>query len=157
MEERRCSPEILETPTVTLDDVQPEDGHEDENLPIHSCIGAATVAGDGVPEGDGAKLLVTILPKVSATRVLWRWARCSKRTKASLAWGPAAPTMLRSLSPLHVLVRPWLLTTAFASSSCDLSESYLAIVHVSTFTIVEILDKRSGGSGVEYQFELELL
>ena len=42
--------------TVTLDDVKPEeDGHEDENLPVHICSGAARVAGDGVPEGDGSE------------------------------------------------------------------------------------------------------
>ena len=45
-------------------------------------------------------------------------------------------------------------TTFFAPNLRGLGESRPAIVDVSTFTIVEILGKRSSGSGVEYQFEL---
>lgn len=52
VEESGCPPEILEIPTVTLDDAQPEeDGQEGENVPVHICSGAASVADDGVSRG----------------------------------------------------------------------------------------------------------
>jgi hypothetical protein len=57
VEGRGCSLKIPETPTVAPDDVQPEEsGHkEDDDIPVHIYSGAARVAGDGVPEGDGSE------------------------------------------------------------------------------------------------------
>lgn len=52
IEESGYSPETLEIPTVTLDDMQPEgDGHEDGNVPIHIRSGAARMANDSVSRG----------------------------------------------------------------------------------------------------------
>jgi len=37
--------------------MQPEEGgyKKDDNIPVHICSGAARVAGDGVPKGDGSE------------------------------------------------------------------------------------------------------
>jgi hypothetical protein len=49
------------------------------------------------------------------------------------------------------------LVAASASSLPDLGEGGLAVVDISKFTAVKILDKRSSPSGVEYRCEFEPL
>jgi hypothetical protein len=158
VEERGCSPEIPETPTVAPDDMQPEEGghEEDDNIPVHICSGLARVAGDGVPEGDGGEASDRDISysKHDAGSVEVGKMQRTHRSESSMetrcldnASSSVAECSGETLAP----------TTVFVSSSRGLDESCSAIVDVSTFTIVEIFGERSSGSGVEYQFELEPL
>src|SRR2546423_4011004 len=158
VEGRGCSLKIPETPTDAPDDVQPEEGghKEDDDIPVHIYSGAARVAGDGVPEGDGSEASSrdTSYSKHDAGSVEVGKMQQTDRSESGIetrcldnASSSVAECSGETLAP----------KTVFASSSRDLGESRPAIVDVSTFTIVEILGKQSSGSGVEYQFELEPL
>jgi hypothetical protein len=142
VEGRGCSLKIPETPTVAPDDVQPEEGGHKED--------------DDIPEGDGSEASSrdTSYSKHNAGSVEVGKMQQTDRSESGIetrcldnASSSVAECSGETLAP----------TTVFASSSRDLGESRPAIVDVSTFTIVEILGKRSSGSGVEYQFELEPL
>jgi hypothetical protein len=152
VEGRGCSLKIPETPTVAPDDVQPEEGghKEDDDIPVHIYSGAARVAGDG----SEASSRDTSYSKHDAGSVEVGKMQQTDRSESGIeircldnVSSSVVECSGETLAPI----------TVFALSSRDLGESRPAIVDVSIFTIVEILGKRSSGSGVEYQFELEPL
>jgi hypothetical protein len=153
VEERRCSPEIPETPIVAPDDMQPEEGghKKDDNIPVHICSGAARVAGDGVPEGE-ASGRDTSYSKHDAGSVEVGKMQQTDRSESSMETRCLDNVSSSVVKCSGETLAP---TTVFASSSHDLGKSRPAIVDVSIFTIVEILGKQSSGFGVEYQFKLE--
>jgi hypothetical protein len=131
VEERRCSPEIPETPIVAPDDMQPEEGghKKDDNIPVHICSGAARVAGDGVPEGE-ASGRDTSYSKHDAGSVEVGKMQQTDRSESSMetrcldnASSSVVECSGETLAP----------TTVFASSSHDLGKSRPAIVDVSIF------------------------
>jgi hypothetical protein len=148
---RECSLKIPEISTVASNDVQPKkSGHKKNNdIPVHIYNGAARVAGDSIPEGDGSETFSrdTSYNKHDAGSVKVGKMQQTDRSESGIETRYLDNA---SFSVAECFSETLALTTVFASSSRDLGKSRSAIVDVSIFIIVEILGKRSSGSDIEY-------
>jgi hypothetical protein len=130
--------------------VQPEeDGYEDENIPVHICSGVARVADDGVPEGDGGDVSGRDTSQSKYYGGPMEAGKMQQTDRSGSGMETSCPD--NASFPVAAICSGEALvpTTLFALSSYDPGESCPAIVDVSAFTIVEILDKQSGGSDAQ--------